>query len=362
MKYRAEKGPGKKAYIQLYEQLKEDIVAGTLAYGSRLPSKRLLAEETGVSVVTAEHAVGLLCEEGYAEPRERSGVYVIYRNSDFLSQGEPSAPRRQPWTPPPVGDSCLSFDVLAGTVRRVLQERGERLLGRSPGQGCPELRAAIVAYLARSQGMRVSPEQVVVGSGAEHLYSLLAQLFAGHRFALEDPSYEKIRLVYRACGVCCDLLPLGADGIRSEALRATAATVLHITPFHSFPSGVSAPATKRAEYIRWAQERGGYIIEDNYDSELTVSAKNESTVFSLCPQGRVVYCNTFTKTVAPSLRVGYMILQPELLAVFERRLGFYSCTVPLLEQYVLTDLLDSGNFERHINRVRRMRRRALAAR
>ena len=137
----------------------------------------------------------------------------------------------------------------------------------------------------------------------------------------------------------------------------TKATVLHITPFNSFPSGITASASKRYEYIRWAEKREGYIIEDNYDSELTVSRKNEDTVFSLSGRGAVIYLNTFSKTIAPSIRVGYMILPENLLHVFEQRLGFYSCTVPVFEQYVLAQLLQNGDFERHINRVRQAKRK-----
>ena len=134
------------------------------------------------------------------------------------------------------------------------------------------------------------------------------------------------------------------------ALRAT---VLHVTPFHSFPSLVTASAGKRREYLRWAEERGGYIVEDDFDSEFSVSSKSEDTLFSLEPNRSVIYMNTFSKTIAPSMRVGYMVLPPALSEQFRREVGFYSCTVPVFEQYVLAELIGSGDFERHINRIRR---------
>lgn len=200
----------------------------------------------------------------------------------------------------------------------------------------------------------------MIGSGAEHIYTLIVQLLGADLvFATEDPCYPKIRRVYEACGVRCEALALGADGIGSDALARSTASVLHITPFHSFPSGVTASASKRREYVRRMSERGGYIIEDNYDSELTVSKKNEDTVFSLCENGRAIYLNTFTHTLSRSMRVGYMVLSPDLSRRFEEKLGFYSCTVPVFEQYLLAELIESGDFERHINRVRRARRRAL---
>ena len=358
MKYRIDHNNTKPAYILLYEQLRADIISGAYPYGARLPSKRLLSEESGVSVVTAEHAYTLLCDEGYAESRQRSGYFVIYRQDDFLSSGEPveAAP---PVHPAPFNhEGMFPFSVLAKTMRKVMLDRGDDILVKSPNNGCIELRTAVAAYLARSNGMTVSPDQIVIGSGAEYLYSLIAQLLSGRKFAVENPSYNKIRQVYTACGVDIELLTMGLDGIKSGELRRSTANVLHITPFNSFPSGVTAGATKRAEYIRWARKRDGYIVEDNYDSELTVSTKNEETVFSLWPE-RVIYLNTFSRTVAPSMRVGYMVLPRELMADFEERLGFYSCTVPVFEQYVLAELITNGDFERHINRVRRKRRREL---
>ena len=154
------------------------------------------------------------------------------------------------------------------------------------------------------------------------------------------------------------MLKMGSDGILSSELSATDAGVLHVTPFHSYPSGITASASKRTEYLAWAQRTNSYIIEDNFDSELTVSAKNEDPLFSLSADGRVIYLNTFSRTIAPSMRVGYLVLPETLLDTFEEKLGFYSCTVPVFEQYVLAQLISDGSFERHINRIRRQRRKA----
>ncbi len=358
MKYSIETKSGKAAYMQLYEQLRKDIVNGLYAYGSKLPSKRLLAEESGVSVITVEHAYGILLDEGYTEARQRSGYFVVYKRGDF--PGSVSAPpiRIGSGHVSHTGNASFPFSVLAKTMRKVLSEYGEDILTRSPSHGCGELRMAICAYLARSQGISVSENQIIIGSGAEYLYSLILQLLGNDRvYAIEDPSYEKIRRVYELAGATIEALKLGQDGITSQELRRSTATVLHITPFNSYPSGISAGVSKRMEYLAFIQERGGYIIEDNYDSELTVSRKNEDTVFSLSNHESVIYLNTFSRTIAPSMRVGYMVLPEKLLADFDRKLGFYACTVPLFEQYVLAELLDSGDFERHINRVRRQRRK-----
>lgn len=359
MKYYVDRSGDISAYMQLYLQLRKDITDGVLAYGTKLPSKRLLAEETQVSVITAQHTYDLLCDEGYVESRQRSGYFVIYRKGDLISSNKElpcSTSINHAHLHSTSGN--FPFSVLSKAMRKVLNEYQEDILLKSPNRGCLPLRQAISAYLARSNGIQARPDQIIIGSGAEYLYSLLVQLLGNDRvFALEQPSYNKIRQVYEANGVVCDPLTLGADGIIRSELARTNATVLHVTPFNSFPSGVTASASKRYEYLLWAKQKNGYIIEDNYDSELTVSTKHEDTVFSLGNNDCVIYLNTFSKTIAPSIRVGYMVLPAGLIEVFEQKLGFYSCTVPVFEQYLLAELLNSGDFERHVNRVRRARRR-----
>ena len=358
MKYSINQNTNKAAYMQLYEQLRKDIVEGAYPFGTKMPSKRLLAEESDVSVITVEHAYSILCDEGYVEARQRSGYFVIYRENDFISTADSTYSETAHNITLASSDSQFPFSVLSKTMRKVLLDYGENILVKSPNHGCMELRGAICAYLARSNGINVTPQQIIIGSGAEYLYSLIVQLLGKNRiFALESPSYEQILRVYRANGVECDMLKMGRDGIRSEELERTEASVLHITPFNSFPSGVTARATKRYEYINWAEKRNGYIIEDNYDSELTVSTKSEDTVFSLAKNNKVIYINTFSRTIAPSFRVGYMVLPKQLAEEFEHKLGFYSCTVPVFEQYVLAELINNGDFERNINRVRRQRRK-----
>ena len=358
MRYHTDETDRTPAYIQLYTQIKADITKGCFKYGDKLPSKRTLCGEAGVSVITVEHAYAILCDEGYAEARQRSGYYVIYKDSDFISTGVRQIRRDRSDILSHGGAGDFPFSVIAKTMRRVISDRGEAILVKSSDKGCTELREAVSSYLLRSAGIKASPEQIIIGAGAEYLYGLCAQLFGTDRtYGIEDPSYEKIRRVYGAYGIKYELLPLSDDGIPTEVLSRTSAEILHITPFHSYPSGVTASAGKRREYLSFIRERGGYLIEDNYDSELTVSNKNEDTVFSLSDDGRVVYINTFSKTVAPSFRTGYMVLPEPLVGEYERKLGFYSCTVPVFEQLVLAELLDNGDFERHVNRVRRQKRK-----
>ncbi len=344
-------------YLQLYRRMREEIVAGNYPYHTKLPSKRSMAEQLGVSTVTVEHAYALLCEEGYVEARERSGFVVIFRGTDgFLAPMERREARTCDEAEGILSDFPLS--VFSRTVRRVLSERGELLLEKSPGCGLLELREAISRYLARNRGMHVSSEQIVIGAGSEYLYGLIVELLGRERvYAIESPSYQKIEQVYRAQGVIFDPLKLTNAGIDSAALAATRASVLHTTPYRSYPSGVSASASKRHEYIRWAQADERYIIEDDFESEFSLSAKPRETLFSLSQEDNVIYLNTFSKTVSSSLRVGYMVLPKRLIQAFREKLGFYSCTVPTFVQYVLAELLSQGDFERHVNRVRRSLRR-----
>ena len=346
------------AYLTLYESLRDEILAGVRPYGSRLPSRRVLARDRGVSAVTAEHSIELLCEEGYAETRPRCGVFVIYRAGDSFSL--PAAPQEhRPLAVRSVPDrDAFPFPTLARVMRRVLTEYGEQILVRPPNAGCPELREALRSYLARNRGIRVQTDQIVIGAGAEYLYGLTVELLGrGRVYGIEAPSYQKIEQVYRSRGVEVAFCPLGKDGILSEALKSTPASVLHITPFRSFPSGVTATASKRREYLLWASEADRYIVEDDYESEFSLLRKPEETLFAGALRQNVIYLNTFSRTVSPSFRVGYMVLPRALLPVFELRAGFYSCTVPAFEQYVLAELLDGGEFERHINRIRRSERR-----
>ena len=341
----------KAKYLLLYEKIKREIASGAFAEGRKLPSKRTLAADEGVSVITVENAYALLEEEGYIEARERRGYFAVGGNN--FNHSETVVIRHE--KPFAVGE-YFPFSVYAKTVRKVLSDYGERTLSKSSPFGCEELRRAIASYLARSRNIFVDYTQVFIGSGSEYLYGLIAQFFGqGKVFGVEDPSYEKISLVYGANGVKCEKLKHSADGRGSEELSDSAADVLHITSYKSYPSGVTASRAKKKGYAEWAEKKGAYIVEDDFSSEFHPSAMPVETVFSL--SDRVIYLNTFSKTVAPSLRVGYMAMPKDLAEEFSKKLGFYSCTVPLLDQLVLAELLNGGDFERHLNRIRRKIRR-----
>ena len=359
MKYLIDKN-SRPVYLQIYKQIRQDIIDGIYPLGAKLPSMRFLADELGVSTITIVHAYSLLCDEGYVESRERSGFIVIFRKDDHFALIDEITSSAIPFEHKKHDYPDFPFSVLSKTMRGILTDYGESILERSPGVGCLPLREAIQRYLAKNRGIKVNIEQIVIGSGAEYLYSLIIELLGKDSvFGIESPSYKKIEQVYRAAEAKYEPLPLSQDGIDSKALIRSKATVLHTTPYRSFPTGITATASKRHEYIRWSNRGGRYIIEDDFESEFSVSTKPEETLFSLAEKDNVIYLNTFSKTISPSLRVGYMVLPKKLVKVFEEKLGFNSCTVPTFEQLVIAKLINSGDFERHVNRVRRHLRKAV---
>ncbi len=345
---------GTPKYEYLYQCIRQDILRGFLLPGHRLPSKRTLAEHLGCSVVTVDGAYQQLAEEGYILAKERSGFYVsaIHPLPEITAPAPVLHLCQDPEAPPP--DTEFRFSALSKIMRRVITDHGEKLLQKPPHSGCAILRNAIAEYLLRYRGFVAQPEQIVIGSGTEYLYGLLVQLLGRDRiFGLENPSYEKIRAVYEANGVQCKMLDLDQEGIPPAVLERSGVDVLHTTPFHSYPTNITAPVQRRIEYLRWAKQYGGYIIEDDFASEFSPRSRPVETIFQLDRTGRVIYLNTFSKSLAPSMRMGYMVLPKRLMADYQRKLGFYSCTVPVFDQYVLAEYISEGHFERHLSRIRR---------
>ena len=353
--YRMDERGGLTKTAFLYESVKRDILSGEIRAGEALPAKRKLALHLGISVLTVENVYGALEEEGYITARERSGYYV---NKLLLPGTIPGVKRKMIYLEEekdvPDADTESYFPAMARLMRKILSEQPEILSRKPPHLGCAVLRNAIAGYLRRYRGMDVLPSQIIIGSGAEYLYGLIVQLLGrGLVYGAEDPGYEKIAQVYRAHGAEVELLPLLEDGIPTESLRESRAGVLHITPFHSWPTMISVTAEKRYEYLNWAEERGAYLVEDDFDSEFSSIRKPVETLFSMDGGARVIYVNTFSKSIAPSMRIGYMILPEPLLEDYRNKLGFYSCTVPVFDQYVLAAFIREGSFERHLNRKRR---------
>ena len=355
---------GLSLYEYLYRRLRDDILSGKLAAGERLPSKRALAEHLRVSVITVEGAYRQLEAEGYVDARPRRGFFAAQVDRRLpaaeagavLPAAEPPRSWRLDLKSGRTDPARVPAALWARLARQVLSEGGH--LAPVPSQGLPALREAIARDLRDFKGMTVSPEQIVVGAGAEYLYLLLAQLLGREEtvFALEDPGYPKIRQVYGKWGAVCRPIPLDSQGMALEPLYASGATAVHLSPTHHYPTGIVTPIARRQALLRWAEETDGIIIEDDYDSEFRFTGRPIPTLQSIDTRGRVVYMNTFSQTISPSMRVGFMVLPPRLLERWRRELGFYASTVPALEQQVLARFLGGGWYEQHLSRARKQYR------
>lgn len=344
-------------YEQLYRALKADILSGALPGGSRLPSGRALAEHLGLSRVTVETAYAQLLAEGYLTSRPRAGYFVEQLTPQELPPrvSEPEAQPPEPETAQSRSAQLFPFSVWARLMRGVLLDRRQELLRPAPDAGLPALRQAVAAELYRQRGVHVSPEQVYIGAGAEYFYNLLIQFFGhGRVYALENPGHRKIARVYQANQVAVRPIGMDADGVIPELLEQSGAEVLHISPSHHYPTGTVTPITRRQALMRWlTAQPGRYLIEDDYDSEFRFSGLPIPTIQSMDRSGRVIYMNTFSRTISPSLRISYMILPRTLLPQWQATMGFYSCTVPSFEQMTLTRFLAEGYFEKHLSRMKK---------
>lgn len=350
--YQLNKQPGLPLYEALYRHIRDDIVSGQLPAGTRLPSKRALAAHLEISKMTVEGAYAQLLSEGYIRSQEKVGYFVEaveYRAPPALEgQHVQLQPDREAQ---PAGGVRFPFSVWSRLQREVMLDLGETLLQPVPNRGVWELRQAICDHLRQFRGMAVDPGQVLVGAGTDFLYNLLIQLLGRELwYAVEEPGYSKIRRIYAAGGVRCMSAPMDHKGVLPQALES--AQVLHISPSHHFPTGIVTPLDRRQALLDWAGE-DRWIIEDDYDSEFRFHSRPMATMQSMDRLGRVIYMNTFSKSLAPSIRISYMVLPPALMERFQQQLGFYSCTVPSFEQYTLARFLSGGHFEKHINRSRK---------
>lgn len=360
-------------YAQLYHQIRQDIQSGALKPGEKLPSKRALCGHLKVSISTVEGAYAQLLAEGYLDAQPKRGFFVQALTPAPTTQSAPPTPIA------PLGVSAsVPFDFSTGAVdpahfpfatwaklmRQVLSQQDSALLAALPPQGVPELRQAIVSYLHQFRGITASPEQIVVGAGSEYLTGLLFQLLGREGgYAVEDPGYPKVQKILAHQGALVCPIPLDAQGMRVDALTWSGARVAHVTPSHHFPTGTVMPITRRQQLLAWAnQSPHRYIIEDDYDSEFRFSGRPIPALQSLDTTEKVVYLSTFAQSLAPSLRIGFLVLPPHLLERYRREFLFYASTVPSFEQYTLARFLEGGHFERHIARMRveyRLRRDAI---
>ena len=356
-------------YQQLYDSLADQIRSGRLKSGDRLPGKRSLASQLAVAVNTVDTAYQMLVAEGYLEARAKSGFFVL-EYTDVLPQAVVKRPDRsldQRSNDGPQAASRPRFDLSTGAVdtalfpfrtwgriQKELLYNGADLLSHGHRQGDPELRRELASYLRSYRGVECSPEQIVVGAGMEYLLGLVATLLQNSTAAIENPGYDRSRTILANSGIACRHVGIDKAGLDPAALEASGADLCYVTPSHHFPTGVTMPAGRRAQLLRWAAERPGrYILEDDYDAEFRFDMRPIPSLQGMAgPDGPVVYLCTFSKSLAPSIRIACMVLPWPLLERYRETFGSYASTVSRFEQQTLRQFLEEGYFSRHLARMR----------
>ena len=350
-------------YQQIYNYIRTEIESGNLKSGEKLPSKRAFASHMNVSVVTVETAYGHLLSEGYIHSKAGSGFYVEdYNISDEIEKipdiSINCADVKYDFGTNSADTSLFPFSVWAKLSRATLNEKTTDLLNSCDFRGIYSLRKEISQYLHKFRGMEVSPDQIIIGAGSEYLLGLIIQLLGRDMaYGVENPGYRRIYDIFSISASRVFPVPMDEKGASVSAISGFGINVLHVTPSHHFPLGMTMPIVRRQELLQWAYSKPErYIIEDDCDCEFCYKGRPAPALQSLDKQERVIYLNTFTRTLAPSIRIGYMVLPEHLAEKFRSRLGFYSCTVPVFEQYTLAKFMAEGYFERHINRIKKVYR------
>ena len=347
---------------ELYKALKKDIEEGNLKRGEKLPSKRAFARNCSVSTITVQNAYDQLVSEGYITAYEKKGYFVSdgvgkkrAAVSFVVKEEEEKAKMDLPdLSNNRVREDNFPFSIWSRLMRKTMAEKQKQLLSPMATEGVYELRKAISHHLSSFRGMAVSPSQVLVGAGTEYLYSLIIQLLGRDKtYAIEDPGYMKLERIYASNGVKSTRIQLDEKGLSLEMLEDSGADIAHISPNHHYPTGITMPLDRRYEILSWAAgKEDRYILEDDYDSEFRVSRNPFPTLYTLDGSGSVIYMNTFSKSLASTVRISYMVLPFDLAERFKEKLSFYSSTVSSFEQYTLASFILDGYFEKHINRMR----------
>ncbi|MBP3657658.1 MAG: PLP-dependent aminotransferase family protein [Clostridia bacterium] len=348
-------------YDQLYEALRIQILQGGLPAGTRLPSKRELAAHLSVSTATVEAAYGRLTDEGYCESRPRSGMYVCAQLPDDAPPAQRgAAPIRWDFSTGTADAGQFPYAAWARLMREVLSEQNTSLLRSGDPQGDEALRVQIAGMLRRMRGIEAKAENIVLGAGTEVLTAALVALIGRERlFAVEDPGYSRIRRVLVTCGARISPTPLSGGAIDVRALYLSGAGAACVTPSHQFPTGHEMDIDRRAALLRWARETGAYILEDDYDSEFRFFGRGVPALAAMDGAEQVVYMNTFSRTLAPGLRLSFMLLPDALVPAYRKMHA--SCSVSGFEQETLRKFIAGGHLERHIARMRVIYRGRLQA-
>lgn len=351
-------------YEQIYQYIKENIITGKIAYREKLPSTRLLAKHLEVSRSTVELAYEQLLSEGYIESEPYRGFFaaqiegLYHLSGEKVFRMEKKAVQKERYrfdfTPNGVDLRSFPYNAWRKLSKDILTDDRVELFRLGNPQGEAGFREAVCKYLYQARGVNCSPEQVIVGAGSDYLLMLLcAVLGREHVIAVENPSYKQAYRLFASQSY--QVLPIGMDayGMRIDTLRDTAADVAYVTPSHQYPTGIVMPMKRRMELLKWANEKEGrYVIEDDYDSEFRYKGKPIPALQGYDRAGRVIYLGTFSKSIAPAIRMSYMVLPRKLRDVYLDKCGFISSTVSVVDQLIVQHFIEDGYYERHLNKTR----------
>ena len=356
---------GKPMYEQIYEYIKEEIRKGSLAAGTRLPSTRIMAEHLKISRSTSQMAYDQLVSEGYIETIPCKGYFVL--KIDELVEVEPETkmgflvePEQQEaeldvdFSPRGIDLTSFPYNAWRKVTRATLMDDDKEMFLTGSPQGEPGLREAIRGYLHSARGVNCTADQIIIGAGSEYLMMLLTQILgAGRTIAMENPTYRQAYRVFESLGCQMKPVEMDAHGMNVRLLEESGADIAYVMPSHQYPTGVVMPVKRRQELLSWAgRGEKRYLIEDDYDSEFRYRGKPVPALQGMDIQGKVIYMGTFSKSIAPAIRVGYLVLPAPLLAVYKRKCGFYASTVSRIDQKIIYQFLTEGHYERHLNRMR----------
>ncbi len=362
LNYDLKKREGKSIYESLYECLKKDIVTGRLQAGDKLPSKRVMAGDYGISVKTVVHAYEQLVAEGYVESKEKKGYYVakLYEQTYETRQIEKAVKKKKDQLIIDLSSNHLAYEkfplsVWKKVMREVLTDYEGELIESTDWRGVPALRDTIARYLARERGLDVPADHIVIGTGVESLYGKLFKVFPKDSvYAAETPGYRKIPWLYEDAGLTWRSVKMDEEGINMNELRESRANIIHVSPEHQYPLGITMSKKRKMELLEWAAETPDrYIIEDDYDCEFRYRTPMKKTLQSMDTHHRVIYMNTFGKTMAPAIRINYMILPEKLAEDCKKVSERFPSPVPSFEQYVMARFIKDGYFERHVRRMKK---------
>lgn len=364
-------------YEQVYEHIREEIKRGRLQSGERLPSTRALADYLQLSRSTIETAYEQLSSEGYIESRPYRGYFVCRMEElpdrscvETLPSGAERLPERTQsiqtkenrirydFTPNGLDMSVFPFGVWKRITRNILNDGNRELFSLGEPQGDEDLRQTIARYLHASRGVNCTPKQIVVGAGNDYLLLLLQKLLGEHKeIAMENPTYKRAYRIFRSFGYTIKPIGMDENGMRVEELAKSSASAAYVMPSHQSPTGIVMPIGRRMELLKWAGEKEGrYLIEDDYDSEFRYRGKPIPSLQGVDTGERVIYIGTFSKAIAPAIRVSFMVLPTALLKRYREECWFYSSTVSRIDQRILNEFIKDGYFERYLNKTRKLYR------